>query len=212
MPTTSRRFAGLSPLVVVLAVLGMLAVGTGGAVAGALITGAQIKNGTVTGVDIKDNSLTSTDVLDETRVWGKVSTATGPFTSSTWTPVVSRSLTVSKAGFLQVTGDLYAEDLNGTAGLGSLFYSIKIDGKVINLGNYRRLQYASENSENHGANGSATVTVPVAKGTHTVALVVRETSTGSYLYGGSINAAYAPVGSGPVTYLAPRTVPRSTNH
>lgn len=41
--------------------------GTGGAVAGAMITGAQIKDGTVTGVDIKDASLGRADLAATAR-------------------------------------------------------------------------------------------------------------------------------------------------
>jgi len=42
----------------------VLTAGTGGAVAGAMITGKQIKNNTVTTKDIKNNSLTGADVAD----------------------------------------------------------------------------------------------------------------------------------------------------
>ncbi|MDQ6526266.1 hypothetical protein RB608_21785 [Nocardioides sp. LHD-245] len=42
----------------------VLTAGTGGAVAGAMITGKQIKNNTVTTKDIKDGSLTGADVAD----------------------------------------------------------------------------------------------------------------------------------------------------
>lgn len=41
--------------------------GTGGAVAGAMITGAQIKDGTVTGVDVKDASLGRADLAPSAR-------------------------------------------------------------------------------------------------------------------------------------------------
>lgn len=45
----------------------VVASGTGGAVAGAMITGKQIKNGTVTGRDVKDGSLGSDDLAAEAR-------------------------------------------------------------------------------------------------------------------------------------------------
>ncbi|KRC52986.1 MULTISPECIES: hypothetical protein [unclassified Nocardioides] len=212
MSDSSRRRTGLSPFAVAAVAVGMLAVGTGGAVAGGLITGAKIKDGTVTGADIRNNSLTAADLLDESRAWGKTSTTPkGPFTATEWTPIVSRAVSVPRAGYLQVTGDLYAEDLASGAGLGSLFYTIKVDGKIINTGDYRRLQYGSENSENHGENGSATVTVKVAKGSHTISLVAKETGAGSYTYGGSINALYAPTGSAAVTYVLPRSTARTAN-
>lgn len=44
----------------------VLASGTGGAVAGALITGKQIKDGTVTSIDIANGSLTGADVRNGT--------------------------------------------------------------------------------------------------------------------------------------------------
>jgi hypothetical protein len=55
------------------ATLLVLVSGTGGAVAGAMVTGKQIKNGTVTGRDVKDGSLGTVDLAAEAR-----SALTGP--------------------------------------------------------------------------------------------------------------------------------------
>lgn len=222
MPHSERgRFGRISPLALAVLVAALLLGSTGGAVAGALITGAQIKNETVTGVDIKNGSLgsvdiknegllgadvlngsltgadvangslTNVDIADESSVWGAMANAqTDNFTASAWTPVVSKTLTAPANGFLSVTGTLYAEDDFDLTGLGSLNYSLRIDGKVLDT--RRTLTYRDIGI---GATGALTLVVPVAKGAHTVQVVVSESGNGSYLYGGEISAVYAATGS-----------------
>ncbi|KRC57400.1 MULTISPECIES: hypothetical protein [unclassified Nocardioides] len=53
----------------------VVASGTGGAVAGALITGKQIKDGTVTSIDIANGSLTGTDIKNATVGRGDLATS-----------------------------------------------------------------------------------------------------------------------------------------
>lgn len=187
------RSAGrLSPVALAVLVVALLLGTTGGAVAGALITGAQIKNGTVTGVDIKDSSLTNADIVDEPKSWGAMkNNEINDFTTEAWTPVVSKSLTLGRPGFLTVTGSLYAEDDSSLTGTGYLIYSLRIDGKVVD--NYKALNYLGEGG--WGESGAITLVVPAAKGSHTVQLVVSEDGDGSYLYGGEISAVYTPKGS-----------------
>ncbi len=231
MPRTPQ--IRLSPAALALVVVALLLGSTGGAVAGALITGKQIKNESVTGADIKngslgsadvrnsgllgadvldgslfgadvrDGSLTAADLADEPTAWGAmVKTTTNDFTSSSWTPVVSKSLTTSRAGYLTVTGTLYAEDDFSLAGLGRLAYTLRIDGKVVEA--RKVLSYADPGA---GENGAATIVVPVAKGAHTVQLVAREQSSGSFLYGGEISAVSTPAGSSSgLALVAGRTV------
>lgn len=91
LPSFLRRTA---PAAALLAGVALLA-GTGGAVAGGMITGAQIKNGTVTGADVKNLSLTTQDLRSGTLLasdlrpsaqeelqavsgWRVVSSTTGP--------------------------------------------------------------------------------------------------------------------------------------
>ncbi|NHA01336.1 hypothetical protein G5V59_19930 [Nocardioides sp. W3-2-3] len=222
MPNPERaRFGRFSPFALAALVVALLLGSTGGAVAGALITGKQIKNESVTGADIKNGSLgsvdiqnngllgadvrdgsltgadvangslTNADIADETSVWGAMANAqTDDFTASAWTPVVSKTLTTPATGFLAVTGTLYAEDDFDLTGLGSLNYNLRIDGKVID--SRRTLTYRDIGI---GATGSITLVVPVVKGAHTVQVVVSESGSGSYLYGGEVSAVFSTTGS-----------------
>ncbi|GAA4673299.1 hypothetical protein [Nocardioides nanhaiensis] len=96
LPSFLRR---TTPAVALMAGIALLA-GTGGAVAGGMITGAQIKNGTVTGADVKNLSLTTQDLrsgtllasdlrpsaqeeLQAVSAWRVVSSTTGPLTNNT---------------------------------------------------------------------------------------------------------------------------------
>ena len=187
------RSAGrLSPLALAFLVVALLLGTTGGAVAGALITGAQIKNGTVTGVDIKNNSLTNADIVDEPKSWGAMkNVTTNDFTTSAWTPVVSKALALARPGYLTVTASLYAEDDATLVGTGYLKYALRIDGKVVDV--YKALDFPTDGGP--GESGATTLVVPAAKGSHTVQLVVSESGSGSFLYGGEISAIYTPTGS-----------------
>ncbi|NYI44372.1 hypothetical protein BJ993_001452 [Nocardioides aromaticivorans] len=204
------RSAGrLSPLALALLVVALLLGTTGGAVAGALITGAQIKNGTVTGADIKDASLTHVDIADEPRAWGAMkNTTTNDFTTAAWTPVVSKSLSLARAGYLTVTASLYAEDDATLTGVGYLNYALRIDGKVVDA--YKALDFQADGGP--GQSGSTTLVVPAAKGSHTVQLVVSEDGSGSFLYGGEISAVYTPTGSASGLDFASRPTHGRVNH
>ncbi|NHA01335.1 hypothetical protein G5V59_19925 [Nocardioides sp. W3-2-3] len=141
-----------SPVALALVVVALLLGSTSGAVAGALITGKQIKNESVTGADIRngslgsvdiqnngllgadvrDGSLTHVDIADEPAAWGAATKVqTDNFTAGTWTPVVSKALVTGRAGYLTITGTLYAEDDFSLAGTGRLAYDLRIDGKVV---------------------------------------------------------------------------------
>ena len=219
----------LSPVALALVVVALLFGSTGGAVAGALITGKQIKNESVTGADIRngtlgsvdiqnngllgadvrDGSLTHLDIADEPVAWGAATKAqTDNFTTTTWTPVVSKALATGRAGYLTITGTLYAEDDFSLAGTGRLAYSLRIDGKVVDA--RKLLSFADPGA---GDNGAATIVVPVAAGGHTVQLVAKEQGSGTYLYGGEVSAVYTPTGSSSgLALVAGRTVhPRTAN-
>lgn len=209
MSTTQHgRPAGrLSPLALALLVVAVLLGTTGGAVAGGLITGARIANESVTGVDIKNGTLTSADLLDEPRAWGAAKTAyTDGFTSTSLTPVVTKSLATTRAGYLTITGALYAEDDIDLEPVGRLSYSLRVDGKVV--GGTRALIY---NGLGDGENGALTAVVPVAKGAHTVSLVVRELGGGSFIWSANLSAVYTPVGSSSGLVLGKTVVPRTAN-
>lgn len=198
------RSAGrLSPLALALLVVALLLGTTGGAVAGALITGAQIKNGTVTGADIKDGSLTKADTADEPIAWGaQKTTSTNDFTSSSYTPIVTRTLVAPRAGFLTVATTIYAEDDEDLVGFGELDYAIRVDGKLYAAST---LWYARADGDFAGENGALNAVIPVAKGAHTVQLVAREDGAGSYLYGGRVTALYTAAGA--TSGFAPFTRP-----
>lgn len=205
---TIKKFR-LSPVALALVVVALLLGSTGGAVAGALITGAQIKDGTVTRADIQDGTLTHLDIADEPKAWGAMkNTTTNDFVTSSWTPLVSKAFTTSRAAYLTVTGTLYAEDDASLTGVGRLAYDLRIDGKVVNA--RKVLSFADPGA---GENGAATIVVPVAKGAHTVQLVVREQGSGSFLYGGEISAVSTPTGSASgLALVAGRQVhPRTAN-
>lgn len=190
-----------TPFALALLVVALLLGTTGGAVAGGLITGAKIKDGTVTGVDIKNGSLTKLDTADEPISWGaQTKTTTNDFTTSTYTPVATRTLTAPRAGFLTVSASLYAEDDEDLVGTGRLRYAVRVDGKYYAEGT---LWYSGADGDYTGENGSLNAVLPVAKGAHTVQLVVREIGAGSYLYGGRVTALYTA--SGAATGFAPFT-------
>lgn len=213
----TRRSGRLTPLAIVIAALAILLGTTGGAVAAIVITGANIKDGTVTGADIKngslagvdvrDNSLTATDLLDESRAWGGHRTAAiDDFLSPTYTPVVTKSLTTTRAGFLTITGTFYAEDDFSLEPLGRLFYTVQVDGKTV--GGHRALTYSGQAD---GENGAITVVVPAAKGSHTVSLVAQEAGGGSFIFSGSLSVVYSPVGSTTGLVIAKPIAPRTAN-
>lgn len=67
-----------SVAVVVVATLMLAIGGTGGAVAGSLITGKQIKNGTITSADIKNRSITNADLAASARKPGTTGKSGAP--------------------------------------------------------------------------------------------------------------------------------------
>ncbi|MCX6398883.1 MAG: hypothetical protein NTX33_02990 [Propionibacteriales bacterium] len=62
-----RLFSKSNVVTITIVAVVAVAAGSGGAVAGALITGAQIKDGTVASVDLKNDSVTTTDMTIATR-------------------------------------------------------------------------------------------------------------------------------------------------
>lgn len=63
----ARRTRVRSAVPLTLAAGALVLAGTGGAVAGTMITGAQIKNNTITSADVRTGSLTAGDVAPATR-------------------------------------------------------------------------------------------------------------------------------------------------
>lgn len=188
----------LSPLAIAFLAVALLLGAGGGAVAGAMITGSQIKDGTVASADIKNDSLSRADMIDEPRTWGAAVVEVDNFTSNSFTPVVTRSATTTAAGFLTINATLFAQDDFGLTGLGSLVYSLRIDGKL--LSGYRVLDFVGE----QGLTGAITVVVPAAKGAHSVSLVARDDADGSYIQAAELSVTYSPTGaSSGVLYEVP---------
>jgi hypothetical protein len=194
--TESRRSAGrLSPVALAFLVVALLLGTTGGAVAGGLITGAQIKNGTVTGVDIKNGSLTATDISDEPRVYG-ASLGYGStgyiddFTSNSFTPIVSKTLTVPRAGFVFVTAEVYVEADASLGSDGYLPFAIRVDGNTVTSHTVLDTSAATFSQR-----GSTSIVLPVSAGTHTVSLVARDDASGSFIRERSVNVVWSPTGS-----------------
>ncbi len=173
------------------------------------LLGADVLDGSLFGADVRDGSLTAADLADESSAWGGVNVATtNDFTSSSWTPVVSKSFITPRNGFVTVTGTLYAEDDSSLADLGTLAYNLRVDGKLLDVA-YRSLSYASSGD---GATGTITLVVPVVKGGHTVQVVVREDGNGSFLYGGEVSAVYSPAGGTTgLTQVPGRPIPGRVN-
>lgn len=202
---SGRSAARLSPIALALLVVALLLGTTGGAVAGALITGAQIKNGTVTGVDIKNGSLTATDINDEPRVYG-ASLGYGSsgwiddFTANSFTPIVSKSFTVPRAGYVFVTANLYVEADASLGSDGYLPFAIRVDGNTVTSHTV-----LDTSSTNFSAHGSTSIVLPVTAGTHTVSLVARDDASGTFIRERSVNVVWSPTGSKSGSAFTPRT-------
>lgn len=199
-----RSAVRLSPVALAFLVVALLLGATGGAVAGGLVTGAQIKDGTVTGVDIKNGSLTATDINDEPRVYGASlgygsSGYLDDFTANSFTPIVSKSFTVPRAGYLFITGNVYAEADSSLGSDGYLPYTLRLDGNTVT--NHAVLDTSSANFRE---DGSVSVVLPVSAGTHTVALVARDDATGSFIRERSVNVVWSPTGSKSGSAYTPR--------
>lgn len=206
MSTTQQgRSAGrLSPLALALLVIAVLFGTTGGAVAGGLVTGAQIKNGTVTGVDIRNDNLTAVDLKDEPRVYGASAGygSTGyidDFTANSFTPIVSKSFSVPRAGFLFITAEVYVEADSSLGSNGYLPFAIRLDGSTV-TGHAVLDTSASTFSER----GTTSIVLPVTAGSHTVSLVARDDALGSFIRERSVNAVWSPTGSKSGSAFAPR--------
>ena len=203
--SSGRSAARLSPLALAFLVVALLLGTTGGAVAGALITGAQIKDGTVTGVDIKNGSLTATDISDEPRVYG-ASLGYGStgwiddFTANSFTPIVSKSFTVPRAGYVFITANLYVEADVSLGSDGLLPFAIRLDGNTVT--SHTALDTSSTVFSQHG---STSIVLPVTAGTHTVSLVARDDASGSFIRERSVNVVWSPTGSKSGSAFTPRT-------
>lgn len=195
-----------SPLALAVLVAALLLGTTGGAVAGAMITGSQIKDGTVASADIKNGSLSRADLIDEPRAWGASVIEVDDFTSDTFVPIVTRTATTTAPGFLTITATIYGEDDFSVDGTGSLQYTLRIDGKLVD--GFRRLDFQGD----EGLNGAITVVVPAAKGAHSVSLVGRDEAAGSYIQAADISVLYSPSGASTgVTYDVPLRPSRNNN-
>jgi hypothetical protein len=101
----------------------VLASGTGGAVAGAMVTGAQIKDGTVTGKDIRDASIGRPDLTPAARgISGiKVLNATAAILSGNWEKVSATCPTgtkvVSAEGWLYSSRGAVQVEVAGTTAI-----------------------------------------------------------------------------------------------
>lgn len=216
MSTTQpgRTTGRLSPLALALLVLAVLFGTTGGAVAGGLITGAQIKNGSVTGIDLKNGSVTgadirndslaAVDIKDEPRVYGASAGygSTGyldDFTANSFTPIVSKSFSVPRAGYLFITGNVYAEADNSLGADGYLPYTLRLDGNTVT--NHSVLDTSTTN---FSEDGSISVVLPVSAGAHTVALVARDDASGSFIRERSVSVVWSPTGSKSGSAFTPR--------
>lgn len=206
MSTTQHgRSAGrLSPLALALLVIAVLFGTTGGAVAGGLITGAQIKNGTVTGVDIKNDNLTAVDIKDEPRVYGASAGygSTGyldDFTANSFTPIVSKSFNVPRAGYLFITAELHVEADFSLGSDGYLPYAIRLDGSTVT--SHRVLDTSSAA---FSLDGTTSIVLPVSAGAHTVSLVARDDASGSFIRERSVNVLWSPTGSKSGSAFTPR--------
>lgn len=186
----SRSSQRLTPLTLALLVVVLLVGSTGGAVAGALITGKQIKDGTVTGKDIKDGSLTAVDTADEPTVWQARASSFLRLDSGIYAPVVSRTVT-TRAGYLAITGTIYTED-SVPPPIALTNYRLVVDGRTASTDVDRYLNYSAAGA---GANGAATLVVPVKAGKHTISLQARELNGESFVYFRELTIVYTPTGS-----------------
>jgi hypothetical protein len=111
MKSPIRRSAALPVLVAAALLVGA---GSGGAVAGAMITGKQIKDNTVTGKDIKNRSLTGIDLKDGTLTGadlkdgslGSADIADGSLQSGDLAPGTRAELDPVVSGRITPTGDV----------------------------------------------------------------------------------------------------------
>ncbi len=205
------RFGRISPVALAFLVVALLLGTTGGAVAGALITGSQIKDGTVTSADIKNGSLTAVDIADEPAIYaaskGYVEAQElDDFTADIYTPIVTKSFSTRK-GVLFITGYLYTEADSSLGSNGNLEYAIRVDNKIV-----KSDAELDTSSTTFALNGSITISVPVAAGAHTIALVAKDSANGSYIRERSINAVWSPTGVASGAPYATRPVhPRTGN-
>jgi hypothetical protein len=134
--------------------------------------------------------------LGEVGAFGNVSSADNDdFTADSMTSVVSKTFTVPSNGLLFITGSISAADDASLAGIGSLWFNLRLDGTAVTGGSFPyNLEYGGESSS--GNTGAASAVVPVTAGTHTVHLDARDDGAGSYIYQKDISVLYVRSGSG----------------
>jgi hypothetical protein len=124
------------------------------------------------------------------------------FTSSAYTPVLSKTFVAPSSGFLHITGSISAEDDCSLAGSGRLAYRLRLDATPVTDSFFGfELDYedcANIATEVFSDSGATSAVVPVSTGVHTIHLDAREQDSGSFIQGRSITAVFVPNGSGTV--------------
>lgn len=168
----------------------------------------DIKNGSIKGKDIRDNSIQSRDIKNRTIRTEDLSSTVFPvsgaassdfidnFTSATFEPIISTTITAPAAGFLLIFGSVSAEDDLSLPGSSGLLGHISLNGTSTTNEEYFAELAADNTNGIRGASMSFNLVVPVEAGEHEVAIEVKENASGSFILGRSISVLYLANGSG----------------
>ena len=118
--------------------------------------------------------------------------------------LVSTSITAPVAGYLLITGSVYAEDDLTLSGDATLRLRMMVDATAVHDDTIAWLLHTDNATGNKEDSTSMTFVVPVTAGAHTVALQAIEVGGGSYIYLRSVTATFSPFGSG-------STIPQGTS-
>lgn len=180
------------------------------------VTQAKLANGSVRSTKIKNGAVTASKLSSsaasaflgaaDVRADGAASSEPiADFTSSTFTPIVSKTFTAPESGYALIIGTLSTEGDCADGPTGRLFYTLALGGTVLAADDEHEAD-SSCGSDVPGASGAVTDVVPVSAGTHTVSLDAQESAGDSdYIEDEEISVLFVPNGSGPSIPYARRS-------
>lgn len=119
------------------------------------------------------------------------------FTSATFVPIISTSITAPSTGFLFIVGTVSIEDDLSFAGNGAINYRLRVDTTSLDSNpESNDLETDLSTAAIQGTSGATSAVIPISAGAHSVHLEAAEYGTGSFIEGRSISVLFTPAGSG----------------